>query len=364
MMRVIENRIFILVLFIFFIIIVSGCRDDFEEYTPVTVEMESGSEEGENKSFKILHVMSYHTPWEWTETQYQGFQDALEGIDIEYKVFEMDTKNFSTEEQKKQKGEEAIALIESWQPDLLFTGDDDAQEYVARHYTNTNLPIVFTAVNEDPAVYGYDNASNVTGVLEREHFLENLRLMKEIVPDVEKIAVIFDEDPMWGPVRKRMDSAIENIEDISFVSWDYINSFETYKERIIELQSEVDAIALLGIFTFEDSNGQNVHYRDVLEWTAENSKLPDFSFWKDRVTYGTLSVVSVSGYEQGKEAGLLARQILEDGKRPDSLPIRTSMKGEPLISLARAEDLGIQIKSKTLLSSRVVTSYGWVTIDE
>jgi len=308
--------------------------------------------------------MSYHTPWEWTETQLQGFKTALGDVDIEYKVFEMDTKNFSTEEQKLQKANEAKDLIESWKPDLLYTNDDDAQEYVARHYVGTSLPIVFSAVNKEPEVYGFQGAPNVTGVLEREHFIENVNLLLEIVPDAKKIAVIFDDDPNWESTEKRMREKIPQIKDVSFVSWDYIGSYEQYKSRIRELQTEVEAIALLGIFTFKDEKGQNVPYRTVLEWTAENSKLPDFSFWKDRVTYGTLSVVSVSGYDQGYEAGLLAREILVNGKSPDSLPIRNSMKGEPLINKARADDLGIRLKSRTLLGSKVITEYGWVKTNE
>lgn len=349
---------------LFLLILGSGCVEEGAEIIKTTEPVQSDTQYQTDKTYKILHVMSYHDPWEWTETQFQGFQDALEGVNIEYKVFEMDTKNFSTEEQKQQKANEAMELIETWEPDLLYTSDDDAQEYVAKHYVNSSMPIVFSAVNEAPGKYNFDSATNVTGVLEQEHFIENVNLMKEIVPEVETVAVIFDDDPMWGPIAERMRKAIPEIEGVSFVSWDTINSFAVYKERIRQLQTEVDAIALLGIFTFKDETGQNVHYRKVLEWTAVHSNLPDFSFWKDRVTYGTLSVVSVSGYEQGREAGVLARQILLEDQVPRALPIRTSMKGEPLISKARADDLGIRIKSKTLLTSEVVTDYGWVTINE
>ncbi|MDL4840600.1 ABC transporter substrate-binding protein [Aquibacillus rhizosphaerae] len=357
--------VFFLIAYIF-LISVTGCQGSTESMKnndsemPVQTEIEQESKE----TYKILHVMSYHTPWEWTETQLQGFKDAMENENIEYKVFEMDTKNFSTDEQKQKKAQEAMELIDSWEPDLLFTGDEDAQEYVARHYVGTSLPIVFSAVNREPKEYGFDGAENVTGVLEHEHFIQNINLLKEIVPDVQDIAVIFDDDPIWQPTEQRMKESISEVESVTLHSWDYIGSFDVYKSRIKELQTEVDAIALIGIFTFKDENGVNVHYRDVLKWTAENSNLPDFSFWKDRVTFGTLSAVSVSGYEQGHAAGLLARQILVEGKSPGSLPILPSMTGEPLINKARADDLGLKIKSKSLLSSEVITEYGWMVSNE
>jgi hypothetical protein len=32
--------------------------------------------------------MSYHADWPWNVEQFDGFKDALEGVDIEYKVIE------------------------------------------------------------------------------------------------------------------------------------------------------------------------------------------------------------------------------------------------------------------------------------
>jgi hypothetical protein len=100
--------------------------------------------------FKILHIMSYHSPWEWTDGQFNGFKSALKDVDVEYKVIQMDTKNNSSEEWKQQVAQEAKDLIDSWQPDLVYTTDDDVQKYVAKDYVNKDIPFVFSAVNADP----------------------------------------------------------------------------------------------------------------------------------------------------------------------------------------------------------------------
>ncbi len=54
--------------------------------------------------WKILHIMSYHSPWEWTDDQLRGFKEAFKGLDVEYKVFQMDTKRNSSEEMKEEGG--------------------------------------------------------------------------------------------------------------------------------------------------------------------------------------------------------------------------------------------------------------------
>jgi ABC-type uncharacterized transport system substrate-binding protein len=92
---------------------------------------------------------------------------------------------------------------------------------------------------------------------------------------------------------------------------------------------------------------------------AENSDLPDFSFWADRISYGTLCAMTVSGYEQGVAAGEIAKGILVDGKSPSSFPFEPTAKGEPCISLARANKLNLSVKSDLLLTAEIVESFAW-----
>jgi ABC-type uncharacterized transport system substrate-binding protein len=202
----------------------------------------------------------------------------------------------------------------------------------------------------------------VTGVLEQEHFVETVNLLRKIVPRVRRIAIVVDGDSTWNGVLKRMrDKAASELNEVAFVGWDVIQTFEEYQERIRHYQDSVDALGLLGIHTFKDSQGANVPWQRVLRWTAENSDLPDFTFWKDRIAYGTLCAVYVSGYEQGHAAGRIARGILADGLSASSFPMQPSRKGEPAVSLARARKLGLRITSEILLTARVVGSFDWQT---
>jgi ABC-type uncharacterized transport system substrate-binding protein len=310
--------------------------------------------------YKILHVMSYHSPWRWTDGQWQGFQEALRGVPIETRVFQMDTKRYSTPAQMEARGREARALIEQWQPDLLYTSDDDAQEVVARHYVNGRIPVVFSGVNKDPAAYGFTGSRNVTGVLEQEHFVESVRLLQALVPGARRLAVVFDDAPMWAPVQQRVRQGLAQLPGVEFVAWDVIRSFEQYQARLREYHGIADAVALIGIFNFKDQAGRNVPHQEVLRWTAENSRLPDLGFWIDRVHHGTLVAVTVSEREQGLAAGRLARAILADGVAPSQLAMKPTTKGLPALSLARARQLGVQPRSGLLLTAEVIEQFEWL----
>jgi ABC-type uncharacterized transport system substrate-binding protein len=309
--------------------------------------------------FKVLHIMSYDSSWVWSQEQFDGFRRGIDGVDVEYTVFEMDTKRNSSPEWFDKVRQEAKALIDAWQPDLVYTSDDNVQEYVVRDYVNTSLPFVFSAVNAAPEKYGFAGSSNVTGILEQEHFVQSVNLLKRIAPTVKTIAVIVDEDSMWEPIVARMKAKLNELPDVEFVSWHTIRTFEEYQQKMTELQTTVDAVGLIGIFLFKDENGKNVPYQDVLRWTAENSKLPDFTFWEDRISYGTLCTVTVSGYEQGLAAGKIAKEILVNGRKPSEFPMVPTVKGKPVVSLARAKKLGIPIHSEILLTADVIKNFKW-----
>jgi ABC-type uncharacterized transport system substrate-binding protein len=310
-------------------------------------------------SFKILHVMSYHHIWEWNSQQFQGFKDGLGNLDVEYKIVELDTKRNSDPVAIQEKAELAKQIIADWQPDLLYTNDDNAQTYVAQHYVGTSLPIVFSAVNRDPSEYGFVGSPNVTGVMEYEHIIPTINLLREINSDIKSIAVIIDDDPTWRGVISRMRSNMKLLEGVEVTNWSLILTFDEYKQKIIQLQNQVDAIALLGVFNLKDDLGNDVDYKDVLKWTADNSRLPDFSFWESRVDSGTLLAVAVSGYEQGYLAGEMARRILHDGLSPKSIEMSPSLKGEPMISLPRAKALNIELDVQMLLDTTIKNKYSW-----
>ena len=69
--------------------------------------------------------------------------------------------------------------------------------------------------------------------------------------------------------------------------------------------------------------------------------------------------MTVSAYEQGLAAGKIARGILVEGRSPSSFPMEPTAKGEPVVSLARARELGIQVESDILLTAGVVQKFEW-----
>ncbi|RPJ05591.1 MAG: hypothetical protein EHM28_11770, partial [Spirochaetaceae bacterium] len=314
-----------------------------------------------SRHFRILHIMSYNSPWTWSDLQLDGFKEELSDLDVEYEIFQMDAFRQNSPEWLSQKAEEARALIAKNQPDLVYTTDDYAQDLVVRHFINSGIPFVFSGVNKAPSEYGFDKANNITGVLEREHFVETVKLMQSIFPEMRKIAVLFDSNISYEGVASHIREDAKSMNDIEFSQWLHLSTFAEFKQVITNLQGKVDALCVIGNSQFRDSSGNNVDYSVVLRWLAENSRIPDFSFWEDRSYYGILCTVSVSAMEQGRVAGNMARKILVEGIAPSEIPISTSTKGQAIISLRRARDLQIipRIPASVLLASKIIENYKW-----
>jgi len=316
--------------------------------------------ESPTRTFRILHIMSFNSPYRWTDGQFDGFKAGLGAdVKVQYKVFQLDTKRQSSIEEQERNGRKARELVDSWKPDLVFTSDDDAVRLVTKHYVNSPIPFVFCGVNLSAEDHGIQGASNITGVLEREHILETIHLMQALKPDVKRIQVFSDNASYWPQVIGRIRTIAREHKEFTLVGVDQPVALAELQRQVLENPNRADAYMILGNFNFKDAKGADVPYPVLQRWLAENSKVPDMSFWDDRMLHGTMAGVTVSAFEQGLAAGKRAREILVNHRSPATLPVTVTTKGVPVINLKRARELGIMPQSTQLLSTQVITDYIW-----
>lgn len=320
----------------------------------------AGAAESPARTFRILHVMSFNSPYRWTDGQFSGFKAGLgQDVKVQYKVFQLDTKRQSSIEEQERNGRKARELVDAWKPDLVFTSDDDAVRLVTKYYVNSSIPFVFCGVNLSAEDHGIQGARNITGVLEREHILETIHLMQALKPDVKRIQVFSDNATYWPQVIGRIRTIAREHREFTLVGVDQPVGYAELQRLVLDNPNRADAYMILGNFNFKDARGADVPYPVLQRWLAENSKVPDMSFWDDRMLHGTVAGVTVSAFEQGLAAGRRAREILINHRSPASLPITATTKGVPVINLARARKLGIMPHSTQLLSTQIVTDYIW-----
>ncbi len=134
---------------------------------------------------KCLFVSSYHQGYAWSDGVERGLRAALEGR-CDLRQFDMDTKRLKSEAEKQRKALEAKAVIESWNPDIVITADDNAAKYlIQRYYRDAEMPFVFSGVNWTVEAYGFPY-SNVTGMIEIAPIEPMFDRAEEVSPGIRR----------------------------------------------------------------------------------------------------------------------------------------------------------------------------------
>ncbi len=132
---------------------------------------------------KCLFVSSYHKGYAWSDGVERGLRAALEGR-CELRQFDMDTKRLKSEAEKQQQALEAKGMIESWDPDIVITADDNAAKYlIQRYYRDAETPFVFSGVNWTVEAYGFPYR-NVTGMIEIAPIEPTFERAEEVSPNI------------------------------------------------------------------------------------------------------------------------------------------------------------------------------------
>ncbi|MFC1995625.1 ABC transporter substrate-binding protein [Chloroflexota bacterium] len=295
-------------------------------------------------SEKVLLVFSYHPEYSWVVDETRGVDDIMKDRGVETENFYLDTKRNTSAEWKEKVAEEAVKKIEEFKPELVIVFDDNACELVAKKYIGKSLPFVFCGMNGEPEDYGFPT-ENITGVIERHHIEATVNLLKRLVPDIEKLAIIADDSPTSKAFRTSMNKSKQSIEMSEFYA---TNDFDVWKAKVKELQHEVDAIGIYVYHTIKEKGGEvSLPPESVLGWTLENSSLPGCTFSDFTVRDGVLCGVTVSGYEQGRAAAEIAVRIL-NGEKPVDIHIERPETGTPMVNETRAKELNIEIPADVL----------------
>ena len=311
---------------------------------------------------RILIVNSYGPDYAWTRDINVGIRRVF-GDDADYVLrwHNMDLKRHPWPESKVAAGTQARHAIDEWQPDVVIAIDDDAQEYTAKYYVNRpGIRIVFAGTNGGVAAYGYDKASNVTGILERKPLsaLKEALLQPgfsrrtpirvvEICDDSETVKLdhefiaAFD----WNPLR--------------YTGAHLVNTYADWKRAILAADAEADVILTTNYRRLSRSATDRtlVPPTEVLAWTELNSRLPIVGVNSFFVEDGGMLAIATSPFEQGEVAARMARQIIERKVAPSSIPVASTRQYVVVMNAQRMAAHGISLPPLYEAFARATNDY-------
>lgn len=311
------------------------------------------------KKHHIFVVNSYNPEtFGWTKEIFSGILDEFKkqglekGIHFEIVSDNMDALVKSSGEEKNREADRILNKIKQAKPDIIITTDDDALEFVGLKIDK--IPVVFNGVNGEPGKYltspkldSLDRPGhNITGVYQTTYFKQSLEFLRQLSPAAKTFGVLTDQTTTGLTI---LDS-IKKIKDDLPLTWKdtfVSSSFSEWKTKIKEWQKSVDAVFMFSANSVKNDNGKTIPQDQVVQWIAENSKLPDTACWEFQVKPGILVSATDSGKLQGVHTAFLAIEIM-NGTDPGSLSIITPPNGVPAMNGKRAEKLNLNIPPEVI----------------
>ena len=276
---------------------------------------------------RVLLIHSYHPQFAWTAELTRGVRDELSGLVAEEDLYieYMDARRFMDDAEHERRFLELLRYSYSkFRPDLVMTGDDVALDFVLRHRKELfpGIPVVFSGVNI-PNEARLAKERNITGVEEGMAITDNLRLIRRLHPDLERLVLLSDES---GLGKKMTRQALQELNqpamasEMRGVELDVWNHFD-YAELISRLHAlpEHTVVLLLALHRFSD--GSYFAHAEPLPGITAASPAPVYGqFGSILLGKGVVGGLMNDGYEHGHAAAALARRILS-GTPADSIAI-------------------------------------------
>jgi putative tryptophan/tyrosine transport system substrate-binding protein len=233
-----------------------------------------------------------------------------------------------------------VADLVALAPDVILTSGTSTIGPVLQ--TARTVPIVFVNVN-DPVGGGFVESlarpgGNATGFASAEYAVAGkwVQLLKEIAPDVKRVAVIRNPNVASG---SGQFGAIQAVAPFLGMEASPIDARE---RGIIALASYSNTGLIV------PASGASLVHRDLIITLAARLKLPAVYFNRIFVTGGGLISYGDDANDQYRRAASYVDRILR-GEKPADLPVQAPTKFEIAVNVKTAKALGLTVPQSILL---------------
>lgn len=187
--------------------------------------------------------------------------------------------------------------------------------------------------------------NNITGVSDRTPIKEQLELMKEILPDLKNIGVLYTSSE---------DNSVKQVEEVKKVANNLglnlkiasVSSTNDVQQVTESLASEVQAI-------FVPIDNTIASTMQTVVKVADDFKVGIFPSADTMVADGGVLGLGVDQYQIGVKTAEMVIEVI-NGANPAETPIRLANQGVIYLNEAKAEKLGIKIPNNIKEKAKIV----------
>lgn len=201
-----------------------------------------------------------------------------------------------------------------------------------------DIPILITAVT-DPVMAGLaesldEPGGNVTGTTDMNPVSEQIKLIKDLVPNVKNVGILYNSGEINSKVQVDMAKEAADSLNLNIVEATVSNSSEV-NQAAQSLLGRVDAIYIPTDNTIVSAIGAVIK-------VANDNKIPVIGSERGQVDAGAIATKGIDYKELGRQTGQIAVKIIK-GKKPQDIPIEGSKVVTLIVNQKAAETIDLTI---------------------
>lgn len=290
---------------------------------------------------RILLISSYGPSFMTFYQQIEGIKSQLDASSVSLDVEFMDSKRFSTEENKTLFLNTLTYKLKQLPVyDVILVSDDNALKFVMEHrlLLFPATPIVFLGINDIGYAEEVKENKYITGVIEAISLEETIDVAIDLYPKAKKVVALVDDSTSGQGDKVLFEKLASKFPNHAF---EILDATEIPFERYFSVVGsyDVDTIFIL-LSLYKDLNGKTFSFYDSLEALINVSRAPIFHPYLHGIGEGLVGGKVISHYSQGAKAGALALGILK-GESPSNIPLVRESPNVYTFDMAMIEKWGM-----------------------
>lgn len=275
----------------------------------------------------------------------EGFQQAfIDAGYVEGETVEFDLQNASGEQATAVTIAQSMATSDA---DLVLAVATPAAQAAAQAIADK--PVLFTAVTdaEEAKLVDTNDApgGNVTGTSDMAPLGDQLAMLKEFVPDAEKVGIVYSSGEVNSEVQVAAAEEAAGDLDLEIVTSTVTTANDIAQST--ESLGDVDAI-------YVPTDNMVVAGIASLVQVAEDKQIPVIGAESGTVEGGAVATLGIDYTALGHQTGEMAIEILQNGGDPASMPVEFANEFTYVVNPAAAERMGVEIPQEILDQAETV----------
>lgn len=295
---------------------------------------------------EVLFISSNNPGFVTFNDQVNGLKESL-GEDVQLQIEYMDLRAFSTKENEWNFYNLLKYKLSNYRDfSSVILGDDEALAFAVKYRNELfkNIPMVFFGASNSELIEEALEMDNVFGVNEIESVHENIALIKKFHKDVKNIIFLDRYDEKWR-TKKFLDECKKRYTEYNFKS---INTRDFDLGSINEITKGITKEDAVLMFYPVNFKGEKIStYDEVSRLIYDTKKVPIYNIISYGIGAGSIGGKTISHFNQGKEAGRMAKNILL-GEKIEKRYIEGEAANQYIFDYNRLKDFNIKEKDLPL----------------